>query len=125
MSSGTAANYGYMLPATEENITKLKIDISEYHDWKEENPECDLDDFFEEEMDQGNPLLSNMTNPPTEIYLYLYHSEDGDIYDDLEDIGFYFMFDEEDLYEMKTTPFGNTLREIGAMPEFKMWTTFG
>lgn len=126
MSSGTAPNCGYMLPATEENFKKLKISLDKYYAYKEEDPEYELDDFLEECADTPLPLLSYVINDPVEVFVYRYNRDDGDIYDDLEDeVCFYLTFDEGDLYTGQTTELGSVLKEMKMFPEFSLWTVYG
>ena len=111
-------------PATEENINKLKINLTRYYEDKKEDPSITLDDFLQDIFDDGLPLLSELTSPPTEVYPYVYYSDDGDIYDDLED-GIYLLIPESTLFIKQPTVFGEKLQEINITPEFSLWSTFG
>jgi len=131
MSSGTAPCCGYILPATEENLRKLKISLDDLRmEWTERGIEApdenDIDFLWElwTEDREDIELKSNLTNTPTRIWLFGYDSEDGDVYDGIED-GLYLSFSEMLLYTRQYTSFGKKLNKDGLFPDFELWTTFG
>jgi len=133
MGMGSAPCSGYVLEATEENFNQLNANFGEYEDirkkYQEENPDDDFDDFIDylfHEFDE--PIFEACPNKPIgqviSIFLIRYESEVGDRYDDLSD-GYYFAFDEEDLYSKTLSEAGQTLKDKGILPEYCRWTQFG
>ena len=130
MSSGTAPCCGYVLPATEENLKKLKISLDDLRkEWESLGRppnEDDIDFLWElwtEEYREDIELKSNLTDTPTPIWLFGYDREDGDIYDGLED-GLYLSFGETSLYTRQYTDFGEMLDINELFPENSFVITF-
>jgi len=130
MSSGTAPCCGYVLPATIENLERLKISLDDLRkEWESlgRPPNEDDIDFLWElwaEDREDIELKSNLTNTPTRIWLFGYDREDGDIYDGLKD-GLYLSFSEASLYTRQYTGFGKILNKDRLFPDFELWTTYG
>jgi hypothetical protein len=140
MGMGHAPVRGFMIEATEENLEKLGYDFGSLKNFilnfdftskeaevrAKPEPE-DLEDFGSL-MEYFGVELINMTlkfyGKTIDTRFMRYDTDNGSRYDDLVD-GIYMGFDEDDLYERKLTPVGTRMKEMGSLPEVKLWTNFG
>ncbi len=121
MGMGTMACWGHVLEATEENIRKLNIDVSEIEaSIKEDGNSCSVLDYLEED---DWFLYANINGEKVPVDFYVHH--DSDRYDQLEEGERYFIFDESDLYHKQLTDVGKWLSDNQALPEERAWTEFG
>ena len=135
MGMGHAANAGYMLPATIENLSKLKADLNEIASW---DPDYDnskkhtnigvfhkhVEACLKEYAFEGYSVRCIINNKEIAVDLYLYDSSEGSRYDSIED-GIYLWFDEEDIYDKTLSNQGKLLKEMNMLPEYHLWVTFG
>ena len=129
MPMGTAPASGYVLPFTEDISKRLNINYGEHQkdiDLYIENGEdfeSAIESIVQEETEiEIKATINGKTIP---VWLIRYNRDDGDCYDGLTD-GYYFAFDEDDLYERKLTPVGQALKDEGDLfPQYERWTVYG
>jgi hypothetical protein len=143
MGMGSAPCSGYVLPANKDTLGNFRWDekrlmeLAKNHmeendlppsQWGEVN---DFDDALCIIHDCSITLeieVATIVGLPTIIKAELFRydrDEMGDRYDDLEDDGYYLIFDEDNLYERTLSRVGQALKAKGILPELKQWTTFG
>lgn len=128
MASGSAPCCGNVLKITNENFEdlakKLNIDMEDFNEFITEHPDITYEDYLEELYWADESLKARVGDEIYEVDVIRYSSEDGDIYDDLED-GFYLFFDEPLLYIKEQTNLAKKLDSMGIFPEFSLWTQYG
>jgi hypothetical protein len=140
MGMGYAACNAYVLPATLEYFNKLNIhfdedDVKEVYtkeEWDHINNNGLSDEEYWDEIeqviqyyaDEQKDIEASINDTVFYITIFRYSDESGDRYDDLED-GYYFVFDEEVLYERKYTDIGKTLSDANLFPVHANWVNFG
>ena len=132
MSSGTAPCGGYVLEVSVENFTLFGLDksqefieyLEEYGIEAENVGLSDIEIF----LDECNTIRASIVGTNGLVCFSVtptyYNSEDGGPYDELED-GWYFVFEENDLYKRKLSQLGEALTDKDCMPWDATWTTFG
>jgi hypothetical protein len=140
MGMGYAACSSYVLPATLEYFNKLNIhfeaeDVKEVYSkekWDHINNNGLSDEEYWNEMkevlqyyaDEQIQIEASVNDVVFYITILHYYEEEGSRYDDLEN-GFYFVFDEDALYERKYTEVGKTLADADLFPVNANWVYFG
>lgn len=126
---GTAPCHGHVVEATRENLAKMGYDEELLIKAALDNGAGseDIEDFDDALNFLGTEYITlelAVAGKKAYAEVFRYDQNNGDRYDNLED-GCYLIFDEDDLYEKKTTPLAESLKCLGAMPQEKQWTNFG
>ena len=68
-------------------------------------------------------MYANINSINILVILFRYEEELTGKHEEIED-GFYFLFDENNLYERKLSPIGQSLKNEGDLfPQYERWTT--
>ena len=149
MSSGCTACFGWVLPATRENFAALNATLSDEDasavieclglvGLSEEGLNRELrkdEELFRSVLDAldencGNAHIFTLTLQGSEdevftakVSLFRHDSDEGDVYDELEDGQYYFGFDRDDLFDL--SPLGRLLKKQNLMPPEQGRTSYG
>jgi len=149
MSSGCTPCFGWVLPATCENFAALNATLSDEDasavieclglvGLSEEglNRELRKDeelfrsvlDALDEHCENAHTFTLTLQSPEDEVFtakvsLFRHDSDEGDVYDELEDGQYYFGFDRDDLFDL--SPLGQLLKKKNLMPPEQGWTSYG
>ena len=142
MLQGSAPCSGHVLPANKKTLRRLGYtpgQLANHINTELTSPVYeklnakDLDVLFNtaHENDVTIPVLAEKDGQHgldngkiVNVEVYRYQSFNGDIYDELSE-GYYFVFNQTDLYTMLPTKFMKSLLIQGCIPESKQWTNFG
>ena len=149
MSSGCTPCFGWVLPATCENFAALNATLSDEDasavieclglvGLSEEglNRELRKDeelfrsvlDALDEHCENAHTFTLTLQSPEDEVFtakvsLFRHDSDQGDVYDELEDGQYYFGFDRDDLFDL--SPLGRLLKKQNLMPPEQGRTSYG
>ena len=126
MGMGHAAYNGYVLEASKDNFNRLQLYLSKEQQGMvtDINIQDDLEAVYKRLHEEDSSFISSSLQEGLEVELYRYHTDEGDIYDNLED-GYYFVFGDSDLFILTPTKLGEELKRLDCFPENKYWTVYG
>ena len=149
MPSGCTPCFGWVLPATRENFAALNATLSDEDaaalieclglvGLSEEGLNRELredEDLFrsvldalDENCENAHTFTLTVQGSEDEVFtaqvsLFHHDSDEGDVYDELEDGQYYFGFDRGDLSDF--SPLGRLLKKQNLMPPEQGWTSYG